>query len=129
MLTGTAGAGVGTNGERVQWGPEQGTGFFAGDSGKDGAEIGTFFSGVSSTTTCSPQPARTGEGANRTKARDMRMTPSISSEQELCESTLIVGGDFSFIRIYYRRSAKINSSKVRNGLQGKSAYRRLCVGT
>jgi hypothetical protein len=25
MLTGTAGAGVGTNGERVQWGPEQGT--------------------------------------------------------------------------------------------------------
>src|SRR5579884_131425 len=126
IVTGTAGAGVGTNGERVQWGPEQGTCFFAGASGNDGAEIGSFFSGGRETTTCSPQPACAVDGANRTPAKDMMMTPSVSREQVLFEGTLMVVGDFWLIRIYYRRSAKTNSSKVRISLQGRSAFRHRC---
>ena len=89
-LTGTAGAGVGTNGERVQWGPEHGTRFFAGASGKAGVEIGTLVSGVRNTTTCSPHPACAGEGASRTPASETRAVPNITNEQGKCKSARMI---------------------------------------
>lgn len=39
--TGAIGAGAGASGERVQWGPEQGTSFFGG--GRDGGGLGSSF--------------------------------------------------------------------------------------
>jgi len=51
-------------------------------------------------TTWSPQPARTGAGANKAPARRTRAVPSDSSEQGQCKSALMVVRLFESIRIH-----------------------------